>query len=480
MITYYTGALAGMVAITISRAGAMAAAWVTQAVAGVLTFVGTAVVSIATYLGSLGVAVVSTIGGCAAMAVAWLAPIAPILALGAAIAGIGVYLQEAFTAGGSVASSIGALFGPMSEGFNSVLADATKVFSDLWGIANTTFAGISDALMAGDINAAMDVLWAGLKAAWLRGQQGIMSYLDGFIEGIQNVWGNAVTFLSTSILQGMGMIERGWIQMTGTLAMAWQASIDGIMGVWDTAIGAIQKAIAYIRSFFDKSIDYKAIARQIDSANKQRKDARGEGRAEMEKDKNRRLQESRTIQDGAVADVQGQNTQAQAERAKRTDERAAARQAEVDAANTDLSSSRDRAMGARQGNDLMQEIANATTVEDLRSAWEEAQALAEAGLISAEKLAEIEQKIDDQTAELDKTRALKTQEEQAAEKAKTDTDNAAKGTGDAAAKVETAGTFSAAAAGMMGYQQTIAERTAKATEQTAKNTKPREGARVQS
>jgi hypothetical protein len=278
----------------------------------------------------------------------------------------------------------------------------------------------------------------------------------------------------------MGLVERGWIHMTGALSMAWQASIDGIMGVWDTAVGAIQKAIAYIRSFFDKSIDYEAISRQIDDANKQRKDARRQGRDEMAARTDRQLQDSRDTEAGAKQIVQDENTQAQAERAKRTEERAAARQAEVDAANGDLSASRDRAAGSRQSSDLMREIAGATTTEELRAAWEEAQALAEAGLISAERLAEIEQKINDQTEELDKTRALKAQEDEAAAKAKSDTDKAAKGAGDAAAKVETAGTFSAAAAGLIGYQQTIAERTAKATEQTARNTKPREGAKVQS
>jgi TP901 family phage tail tape measure protein len=479
-ITYYTGMLSFMVARTIAQGGIMAAFWINEAARATIAFTAQFVVGAATYVASMAAMVSTTLAGAASMAAAWLAPIAPILGLVSAIAGIGVALQYAFSQGGSVASSIGALFGPMSEGFNAVLADATKVFSDLWGIANTTFAGISDALMAGDMTAAMDVLWAGLKAAWLRGQQGIMSYLDVFIEGIQNVWGNAVTFLSTSILGGMGLVERGWIHMTGALSMAWQASIDGIMGVWDTAVGAIQKAIAYIRSFFDKSIDYEAISRQIDDANKQRKDARRQGRDEMAARTDRQLQDSRDTEAGAKQIVQDENTQAQAERAKRTEERAAARQAEVDAANGDLSASRDRAAGSRQSSDLMREIAGATTTEELRAAWEEAQALAEAGLISAERLAEIEQKINDQTEELDKTRALKAQEDEAAAKAKSDTDKAAKGAGDAAAKVETAGTFSAAAAGLIGYQQTIAERTAKATEQTARNTKPREGAKVQS
>lgn len=470
LVTYYTGALAGIVAITITRTGAMAGAWITQAGAAVATFVGTSVAGLATYIGSCAAAVAASVSGAAAVAAAWLAPIAPILGIGAAIAGIGIALSSTLSSSGSVASTLGAMFEPLSAGFSKVLADATKVFSDLWGIATETFGGISDAITAGDMSLAFEVLWAGLKAAWLRGQEGVMSYVDGFVEYIQNVWGNAVTWMAKAMVSANGMIERSWITMTDGLYLAFQTAINSVMNVWDTAVGAIQKAIAYIRSFFDESIDYDAVEKQINDANKRRKGERDKATKETRKRMDERLGRSRAEEEQAKQILDDENARAQRERAERSAEARGERAGATAAAGVELGATRRRAAGAREGVELQRAASGAESIKQLQDIAARARELADEGAITQDQLAAIEQAIDDQSLELDRQRAEASQDAEKAAQQAADQTIQQEG-----AKMETAGTFSAAAAVQMFAGTSLAERTAKATEETARNTR-RQGA----
>jgi TP901 family phage tail tape measure protein len=475
LVTYYTGALAGITAITISRAGAMAGAWIAQAGAAVASFASTAATGLASYVSSLAAASAATVARTAAMAAAFIAPVAPILALVGAIAGIGVALQSSFSAGGSVASSIGSLFGPLSAGFQQVLADATKVFSDLWGIATETFNGISDAIMAGDMSLAFEVLWAGLKVSWLRGQQAVMSYVDNFVEYIQNAWGDAVSGIAKAMVGATAMIERAWITMTELLHSAFTTAINGVLDVWDTAVGAIQKAIAYIRSFFDKSIDYDAVKKQIDAANRERKKDRDKTAADGTNRMNDRLDQSRQSEQDAKTIIDQENQAAKDERAKRTAANEGERMGATAQAAAEQGNATARAGAAREGTDLLKQIGAAETPEELRELVAKADEMASQGLLSEDMLARIEQAIDNQTVELDKARADKAQEDQRKQADEAAAQAAADGTSQESKKIETAGTFSAAAAGQMFAGTTLAERTAKATEETARNTRNRGG-----
>lgn len=479
LVTYYTGALAGMVAITITRMGQTAAAYVGMAGVAVSQFVAVSIGGLASYVASLAGATAATVTSAATMASAWLAPVAPIVGLGAAIAGIGVAMQSTLSSGGSVASTIGSLFGPLSAGFSQVLSDATAVFSDLWGVASGTFKSISDAITAGDMSLAFDVLWAGLSAAWLRGQQGVMSYVDVFVEYLQNRWGDAVTWIAQAMTRGLGIVERAWIKVTGSLYQNFLIAINRVMNVWDIAVGAIQKAIAYIRSFFDDSIDYEAVKKQIDAANEERRKARDKDEVDAARSTKDKAERSKDIEDGAVQMLAEDNSQAQAQRAERTAARAGDRQGAVDAANADLAMTQRRADAAAETVDIAKAIDDATSPDELRELWSRAQELFDAGLIAAERLDEISQKIDDQSSEMDKTRAMKAQEDDRTAKDKADAEAAASAVAQEKDGRSTEGTISSFAAAFLGGGSSVAERTAKAAEETARNTRKIGSGRVQ-
>jgi TP901 family phage tail tape measure protein len=479
LITYYTGQLAFMTAITITRLGQTAAAWASQAIAGMAAWLGATVVAVAGYLGQLALAVGGTVAAAASMAAAWLAPAAPFLAVAAAVYGLGKALQSVGGSGGSIASSLTSMFQPISAGFQQVLADATIVFSDLWNTATTTFAGISDAIMAGDMSLAFEVLWAGLQAAWLRGQQAVMGYIDGFVEYLQNRWGDMSTSLAVLITQALGAVERAWIYTTGAMFSAWDSAVSGILNVWDTAIGAIQKAIAYIRSFFDETIDYEAIERQIDEANKARKEGRESSARQRAGKRQEQIDQSVKKEEDTVRILVEDNASNQRDRAERTAQRAGDREYGVQQADANLGNARARAEAAREGADLIKQAAEASSTEDLAAYYQRAKQLLEKGLITQEQFDRIEAAVDAGAEKLDdkRVRDANTAEREAEAKA---ANEAAAGVAAETSKAEVAGTFSAMAVGGLSYGSNLAERTAKACEKIAENTKPgRNGAEVQ-
>jgi TP901 family phage tail tape measure protein len=473
-VTYYTGQLAFLVANTVRSTGVVAASWITTAGAALASFVTSAGIGISMYLTSLGAAVAGTLSSVAAMAAAWLAPIAPVLAVAAGIAAVVAFAGSAVSGFNSLAGSVSGLFEPLVGGFTSLLGEAARVFGEIWDTATVTFAGISDAITAGDLGLAVEVLWAGFIAAWLKGQESVMGFVDQMVLYLQNRWGDAVTWIAGAVVSGTAGVERAWMSMTGFLYDNFSAAINSVLNVWDTAVGAIQKAIAYIRSFFDESIDYDAVARQIDSANEQRRNDRSGARDKAQTDRARNLQRSRDNEQGALDILAEDNARAQREREARMAPRAAERAAASQAADDNLAEVRRRAAGAKEGVDLAKKAEAATSVDELRDIAERARELAAEGGISSEQLARIETAIDEQTAELDKTRAMKAQEDEKAASDKAAAEAAVDGTESAMKKIESAGTFSAAAAMQLNGSQSLAERTAKAAEETAKNTKKKD------
>lgn len=476
LVTYYTGAMAGIVAITIKNLGVVAGAWISSAGASIAAWLRSVVVASASYVATLAGMVSTTIASTASMAAAWLAPVAPILAAGAAIAGIGMALSKALGSGGQVASTLGSLFEPLSAGFNKVLADATRVFSDLWRVATTTFAGISDAVQAGDLSLAFEIAWAGIKAAWLRGQEAIMSYVDRFVGSVQDVWGQMTMLLAISISQAMTEAEKVWIAFSVSFTAVWQAAVNKVLDIWDTAVGAIQKAIAYIRSFFDDAVDYDAIKRQIDDANKQRKDARDASlRETVGEEGARRMQDAEKRGEEAVRIIVDDERKASEARAARTADRAAQRGVGSAAAEAEVGRLRERAAATREGSELAQMAGQANTVDDLRAIFLRAQELVDKGLISQELMDRIEAAVDAQSEVLDERRRLEERNAKAAADAA-----AVNAAGNAVAaeadKADAAGTFSADAARGLMFSSNLAERTAKATEETARNTRNMGGA----
>jgi hypothetical protein len=428
----YAASLAGATGKTIASTAAMSAAWLGSAARGVAAFVGSAVAGIGTYLGAGAMAVAGSVASAAAVAAAWLAPLAPLLLLSAAAVGVGVAVKQF---GPQIAGAFSGLAGYVTEaggaiagGFSTAVSDGIVVLGDLATTATTTFNGVYEAVAAGDLSGAMDVLWAGLVAGWLRGTEALMSYVDPWVAAFQDVFTNIGVGVviawdkiytdSAALLNTMGAFIMGFFDNIA----------NGVMATFDNLVAGIQIAWTTVQGFITGATDTEQRIAAIKDENAARAEQRMQERpgvnARTDKAAAENAQAETQRQDRAGAIMSG----GEADKAARQDEnakRAADRRAGVVDAETKLGDLTTAKQAERDAAKKAAEELAATTGASAASPGEKA-ATAGAGAAGADA---------------------------------------------ATSKAEVAGTFSSVNLGGMGFGSSLAERTAKAAEETAKNTR---------
>ena len=471
----YAANLTGAVGKTIASTAAMSAAWLGSAARGVAAFVGSAVAGIGTYLAATVMAVAGSVASAAAVAAAWLAPLAPLLLLSAAALGVGAAVKQF---GPQIAGAFSGLAGYVTEaggaiagGFSTAVSDGIVVLGDLAKTATTTFNGVYEAVAAGDLSGAMDVLWAGLVAGWLRGTEALMSYVDPWLAAFQDVftdigsgifiaWDKIYTD-SASLLNTMGAYILGFFDNIA----------NGVMATFDNLVAGIQIAWTRVQGFITGAKDTEKRVKEIKDVNAARAEQRRqerpgiEGRtgkaakenAQAEKDRQDRV---KAIQDDAQATKDGR----QATNQQRADERSAATAAaEGNLANVTTSQGEGRKDAATAA-ELLKSLETASSLDQITNIGASMDALMQRGNVSGE----MESKLLDayyaafSRVNIDSASA-------SAQKDATAGAGAA-GSDSATSKAEVAGTFSANFGGM-GFGSSIAERQLKTLESIDKNTR---------
>jgi hypothetical protein len=265
----YAASAAMAAAASLVSAAKVAAAWAGQALVGVMSFVGSALSGIASYLGGVALAVASTVASTAAMAAAWLAPMAPLIAIGAAVGAllmnlgkVGPMMSGAF---GSIGGTVGNVANTIAGPLRVAVQDAAIVLEDLGATAGKTFQGISDAISAGNLAGAMDMLWAGLLAGWLRGTEALMSYVDPWVAFLQNTF----TYLGTEIAVTWESMWSGMTQGFNTAKAVIMGIMDnlinGVMAAFDRMVAAVRKSWNWVQSFIVRGYDLEKENNKVDS-----------------------------------------------------------------------------------------------------------------------------------------------------------------------------------------------------------------------
>jgi TP901 family phage tail tape measure protein len=472
-VVRYIAATVAAAAATVANAAKVGAAWVVSALPGLAAFLAAALSVFGSYAIAAAGVVAASVASAAAATAAWLAPAAPVIAI---VAAIGVAAAAALAFGDSIKSAMGGVGEAVSSaasyigtGFNQAVADGAVVFGDLYRTATTTFSGIYDALSAGDLSGAMDILWAGLVAGWLRGQEAIMGFIDPWISTVQNLF--------TDLGTGIAIIwDRLWTSLaTTTIGAAILGIFDniavGVMAIWDTLVAEIQKAWIRVQGLISGAKDTKERVAQIDNE----KQARAEQRRQSMPGVNERVRRANEEGDQMREDArQRQDAIAQGGqeikdgRNQANADRAAERRAATVAAEKDLEGKTKAAGDRRSAVDLEQEIAQVSDMEGLHELSARFHELAATGNLTQEQMDKMRESLGEAQERLEETGTNATGDSDA-EKAE---ENAASAGADVEkSKSETVGTFSAMAADRMGFGSSIQDRIAKASEETAKNTR---------
>jgi len=331
--------------------------------------------------------------------------------LAALVSPIGLVITAVVALGGYILYATGAgakALGWLADKFGKLRDDAVEAYG-----------GIANALAAGDIGLAAKILWLTLKMEWRRGVKylkGIWCEVEKFalnvFYGMQAAWETAVHGIVVALIEGTAAMKQAWASFEGFRKKAVTQA-----GNW------IAKQWTKLKSLFDDSIDVDAAVKYLDDM------------TETEIDD---------------IDRETKRSKADIERNRATSREMAKTQHEEDLAEIGKKS-------------LGLEDEYARKLKDSEAAIAKARAEWKAALNKAREKNKPKAETDEGPGKMEKPQELldKVKESLA-------------GLGDtldrAAEKITVRGTFNAAAIRSL-EAGTAADRTAKATEETAKNTK---------
>ena len=385
--------------------------------------------------------------------------------IGAAVFALYKFKDQIGAALGPVASLVQQAAGAIGEGFGPAVADGIVVLGDLATTATTTFNGIYDAVAAGDLSGAMDVLWLGLLAGWLRGVEALMSYVDPWVAAFQDVF----TDIGAGIYMAWDTIYTNSAALLNTMGAFIMGAFDnianGVMATFDNLVAGIQIAWTRVQGFITGATDTEERIAAIKDENAARAEQRAQERpgvnARTDKAAAENAQAEKDRMDRTVAvdaDAQATKDERQADNKRRADKRRAGVEAAEGQINDAASGKSEARKDAVSASELLKSLGSATSLDEITNIGASMDALIERGNVSGG----MEQKL------LDAYYAAFSRVNVASASASSEKDAKAGARNAATSKGDVAGTFSSANLGQVFGGSSLAERTAKAAEDTAR------------
>lgn len=164
--------------------------------------------------------------------------------------GTAVFLASAAMGGlATVASAIFSVLGFITSPLGLVVAGLAGVvyysglggealdwlsgrFSWLGEVAGNTFGAVKQALNAGEFKKAAEVLWAGLKVAWLKGTQGLSVALAEWRTFFTDVWEKAIDNGARFFINAWAKLQEAWTHITQFIGDAWSIAMTGMANAY--------------------------------------------------------------------------------------------------------------------------------------------------------------------------------------------------------------------------------------------------------
>lgn len=335
--------------------------------------------------------------------------------LAAMVSPIGLVISAAVALGGTLLVVTGAgadALAWLGEQFHALRDTVYKVVGR-----------IADALAAGDIALAAQILWLSLKLAWQQGVAALNTiWLQAkrfFLSTVQTMWFGALALAETVF----HALEVAWIETTAFLSKTWTSFTSGFQKAWNAAVNWTTKRLLELWGLFDDTLDVEAAKKTADedlaSTNAEIDKQREAALSQREAQRKQQREQAQAVDEATLAEIGKQLDEAEKRLGEETDAK--------------LDETRRALAEARKQLD-----------EALKEARAEREAADKQGGPPRRKFGDPLDGLEDRLA----------------------------GIGDALAqKISVTGTFSAAAVHGLGTGDDAMERTARASEQTARHTK---------
>lgn len=281
--------------------------------------------------------------------------IAAFTAIGLAITGVGLALSGVSAVVGIAMSPLVAI--PLALG--AAVAGLIALGDGMSGLASAatqTFGGIYDAITAGDLGMAFEILMAGWNLAWAKGSEALLNGIDYLSHGMYETLAQAFTTVSAVV---MGTIDN---------------LVNGVMLAFDNMIAAVRKSWNYVQSFLRRGFDLAAENAKVDNEMAARAQARAVSRpgiAERMERGQAEYEQARAGREETMVAIQGQRAAGSAAAQADLDaltQQASAKSADVSAAST-----------------LQNDLGGAKTMDELGSLGNALADLLERGNLTADR-----------------------------------------------------------------------------------------------
>ncbi|MCP4248092.1 MAG: phage tail tape measure protein [bacterium] len=173
-----------------------------------------------------------------------------VAALAALVSPIGLVIATVGT--------LGAVFALETGIAGKAVAWLGETFSWLRDRVMTVVRAIADALAAGEIGLAAQVLWAGLKVAWYQGVEVLTRVWQGakriFVQTATDMWYGALT-AAENVWHALSI---GWTETTAFLSKTWEGFTSFLTDTWDTVGYLLTTSWNKIKGVFDETFDAAA------------------------------------------------------------------------------------------------------------------------------------------------------------------------------------------------------------------------------
>jgi TP901 family phage tail tape measure protein len=210
------------------------------------------------------------------------------VALGAALVGIGTAALIASTVLGGLASIVGMVLSPLglitaavvgatvaffkwTEAGQAAYQTLSATFGELLKWFRYVFDGISAAMSAGDMQLAAEVMWAGIKVAWIKGIGWVRTQWAELRFFVVDTWGKvSFSILDTLNFLWSGMVDGFW------------TAIDEIVDAWKWAEKSFAKGIGWVLAKL-QGLDPNEVLANIDQDYGREQAGRDTGRVERDR-----------------------------------------------------------------------------------------------------------------------------------------------------------------------------------------------------
>ena len=373
--------------------------------------------------------------------------VAAFIAVSAAITGVGLALS-------GVSAVLGIALNPLvliPAAIGLAVAGLISLGDGMGGLASTaqqTFGGIYDAITAGNLGMAFEILLAGWNVAWAKGSEALLNGVDYLSHGMYETLAQAFTTVSAVV---MGTIDN---------------LVNGVMSAFDAMVASVRKSWNWVQSFITRGYDLAKENQKVDNEMAARAQARQASRPGIAK----RMETGQSDYEAARAAREETMVAIQRQRASGS----AADQANLDALTQQAAATRADVSAAST---LQGDLGSVKTMEQLGALGNTLTDLLERGNLTADREKQL---IDayNQASEKIGEAAAATQENANAT-AKPDPGAMKEAAMAAAAQQsEVVGTFSSVGLGGMGFGGSLQQQQLDTLKEIASNTKDMEGGAI--